>query len=70
MFLIGVALLDREGLAGTALYVLGHGLVKGALFLAAGILLNRFASVGRERLARTGRSFPGLGVLFASAGWR
>ncbi|HEU5362539.1 MAG TPA: proton-conducting transporter membrane subunit [Gaiellaceae bacterium] len=38
-FLIGVALLTPDGLAGAALYVLSHGLAKGALFLVGGILL-------------------------------
>src|SRR4051812_48154133 len=38
-FLIGIALLTPDGLAGTAMYVLSHGLAKGALFLAGGILL-------------------------------
>jgi multicomponent Na+:H+ antiporter subunit D len=38
-FLIGVALLTPDGLAGSAVYVVAHGLAKGALFLAGGILL-------------------------------
>jgi multicomponent Na+:H+ antiporter subunit D len=38
-FLIGVALLTPDALAGTAVYVLSHGLAKSALFLVGGILL-------------------------------
>jgi multicomponent Na+:H+ antiporter subunit D len=38
-FLIGVALLTPDALAGSAVYVLSHGLAKGALFLVGGILL-------------------------------
>src|SRR5436305_14293513 len=38
-FLIGVALLTPDGLAGSAVYVVAHGLAKGALFLVGGILL-------------------------------
>ena len=63
MFLIGAALLDAKGLAGTALYVLGHGLVKGSLFLGTGILLNRFATVDENKLRGRGKIFPLLGVL-------
>jgi multicomponent Na+:H+ antiporter subunit D len=69
VFLVGTALLNPGGLAGTALYVLGHGMVKGALFLATGILLNRFASVDEKQLHGKGRHFPGLGVLFLLAGF-
>lgn len=68
IFLAGVALLSPQGLAGTALYVVGHGLVKGALFLTAGVLLNRFASVDENYLHGKGRRFPGLAVLFFVAG--
>ncbi len=68
MFLVGVSLLTADGLAGAALDVVGHGLVKGSLFLAAGILLNRFASVDENALRGRARGFPGLGVLFMVAG--
>ena len=42
---LGLAILDPAGLAGTTLYLIGHGLVKAALFIAAGILLHRCGSV-------------------------
>lgn len=67
-FLLGVALLTPDGLAGSALYVVGHGLVKGSLFLAAGLLLNRFGSVDENELHGRGRLFPGLGMLFLLGG--
>jgi multicomponent Na+:H+ antiporter subunit D len=38
-FLIGIALLTPDALAGAAVYVLAHALAKGALFLVGGILL-------------------------------
>ena len=41
MFLTGIALLTPLGLAGTAVYVVGHALVKAALFLCIGIVLHR-----------------------------
>ena len=45
IFLAGIALLTPLGLAGTAIYVAGHGLVKAALFLCVGIVLHRLGSV-------------------------
>ena len=45
MFLTGIALLTPLGLAGAAVYVLGHALVKAALFLCTGIVLHRLGSV-------------------------
>src|ERR1700729_1347889 len=47
MFLIGIALLTPLGLAGAAVYVIGHGLVKGALFLCTGIVLHRLGAVNK-----------------------
>jgi multicomponent Na+:H+ antiporter subunit D len=54
-FLIGVALLTPDGLAGTAMYVLSHGLAKGALFLVAGVLLVTRGSVDELLLFGAGR---------------
>ncbi len=50
VMLIGFGLLNPEGLAGTALYVLGHAGAKGALFLCAGIVLHRCQSVDEREL--------------------
>jgi multicomponent Na+:H+ antiporter subunit D len=51
VFLIGIALLTPEALAGSALYVLGHGFAKAALFLCAGILFAQ-TDVADELLLR------------------
>ena len=59
------ALLDPRALSGVALYVAGHGLVKGALFLCAGIVLHRLRSVDELALHGRGRRLPGVGTLFA-----
>jgi multicomponent Na+:H+ antiporter subunit D len=67
MFLVGIALLTPEGLAGSALFVLEHGLAKAALFLLTGILLHRFSSVDERFLRGKGRRTPLLGVSFAAA---
>ena len=63
VMIIGFALLDLSGLAGTALYVIGHGMVKGALFVCAGIVLHRFQSVDEHELQGRGRSMPWVALL-------
>jgi multicomponent Na+:H+ antiporter subunit D len=63
IMIIGFALLDRVTLAGTALYVLGHGMVKASLFICAGILLNTFQSVDEFELQGAGRKMPWTGLL-------
>lgn len=68
LFVLGLALLTPRGLAGSALYVLGHAFAKGALFLTAGILLNRFGSVDETELRGKGRKFPGLAALWLIGG--
>ena len=45
LFLIGFAMLDAGALAGVALFVLAHALLKGALFMCAGVLLHRWGTV-------------------------
>jgi len=68
MFLIGIALLTPLGLAGAAVYVIGHGLVKGALFLCTGIVLHRLGSVNEPWLHGRGRPLRVTGVVFTLAG--
>ncbi len=73
LFLIGIALFDAGGLAGTALYVVGDGLVKAALFVGVGTLQHLFGSVdelllyGRARALRiTGPVMVMCGLAVAS----
>lgn len=54
MFLLGVAVLDPDGLAGTAVYVAGHAGVKATLFLGTGVLLNRYETVEEAELHGVG----------------
>jgi len=68
MFLTGFALLTPLGLAGSAVYVIGHALVKGALFLGAGIVLHRLRSVNESYLHGRGRGLRVTGVVFTLAG--
>ncbi|HSU69148.1 MAG TPA: proton-conducting transporter membrane subunit, partial [Tepidisphaeraceae bacterium] len=63
VMVIGFSMLDVSGLAGSALYVIGHGMVKGALFIVAGILLHRFGTVDEQELQGHGKRIPWVGVL-------
>ena len=68
IFLTGIALLTPLGLAGTAVYVAGHGLVKAGLFLCTGIVLHRLGSVDETWLHGRGRHLRVTGVVFTLAG--
>jgi multicomponent Na+:H+ antiporter subunit D len=65
LFVIAIGLLVPKALAGATLYILGHGLTKGALFMCAGVLLHRFSTVDEFDLHGRGREIPALGVLLA-----
>jgi multicomponent Na+:H+ antiporter subunit D len=67
MFLTGIALLTPLGLAGAAVYVLGHALVKAALFLCTGIVLHRLGSVNETALHGRGRGLGVTGAVFTLA---
>jgi multicomponent Na+:H+ antiporter subunit D len=67
MFLTGIGLLTPLGLAGAAVYVAGHALVKAALFLCAGILLHRLGSVDEAWLHGRARHLRVTGVVFTAA---
>ena len=67
VFLAGIALLTPLGLAGAAVYVAAHGLVKAALFLCAGIVLHRLGSVNETWLHGRGRRLRVTGVVFTLA---
>ncbi|WP_200841762.1 complex I subunit 5 family protein [Actinomadura sp. K4S16] len=64
LLLVGVAAGTPGALAGTAYYLAGHAGVKGALFLAAGALLNRHQSVDARELRGRGRGMPVTGAAF------
>jgi multicomponent Na+:H+ antiporter subunit D len=63
--LVGIAVLNSKALAGTAMLIVAHGLIKGSLFLCAGMVLVKFGAVDELRLYGKGRGQPILGVLFA-----
>jgi multicomponent Na+:H+ antiporter subunit D len=67
MFLTGIALLTPLGLAGAAVYVAGHALLKAALFLCTGIVLHRLGSVNEAALHGRGRLLRVTGGTFTLA---
>jgi len=68
LFLVGIALLTHDALAGVAVYVAGHAMVKGSLFLLCGILVFRLGEVDEVDLRGRGRKLAATGVLFAVGG--
>ncbi|MGN6795198.1 MAG: complex I subunit 5 family protein [Streptosporangiaceae bacterium] len=66
-FLIGIALLTPLGLAGSALALVGHALLAGALLMCVGIVLHRLASVNETPLHGRGTVLPVTGATFAVA---
>jgi multicomponent Na+:H+ antiporter subunit D len=67
LFLAGIGLLDADGLAGAAVWIVGAGLVKAALFASVGLLNDRFGTVEESALHGRGRELGVVGVLFAVA---
>ncbi len=64
LFLVGIALLDAPGVAGTAIYVVADGLVKASLFVCVGILQHRRSLVDEGGLRGLGRDLPFTGIVF------
>lgn len=70
LMLIGFSLLNARALAGMALYLVGHGLIKAALFIGAGILLHRFESMDEYDLqGKPTRRLAPIGVLMVFGAW-
>jgi multicomponent Na+:H+ antiporter subunit D len=70
IFLIGFALLTDRGLAGSATYVVAHGMAKASLFMCVGVLLHRFGSIEEHDLRGLGRrrSLAAVGVTVFAGG--
>lgn len=68
VFLCGIGLLSAKGLAGVSVYVAGYGLTQAALFMLAGVLLHRFATIDEFDLHGKGRELPAAGALFFIGG--
>jgi multicomponent Na+:H+ antiporter subunit D len=68
LFAVGAATLKPDGVGGAVLYVAGHAGVKGALFLSAGVLLDRYRSMSESQLHGKGRDVPIVGGIWILAG--
>jgi multicomponent Na+:H+ antiporter subunit D len=67
VFLVGIGLLSALGLAGTAIYVVGDGFAKAALFICVGVVQHRYAAIEERTLHGRGRPLRGLGVAYGIA---
>ena len=67
LFLVGIGLLNADGLAGAALFVIGDGFLKAALFVGIGLMQRRFQHVYLGPLHGAGRELPVAGATFALA---
>jgi multicomponent Na+:H+ antiporter subunit D len=67
LMVIGFALLATHAFAGAAVYLVGHGLVKGALFLGAGMILHRRGSVDEYDLRGKAKNLKPLVLIFGLA---
>jgi multicomponent Na+:H+ antiporter subunit D len=65
IMMIGLASLNQAGIAGLLAYLIGHGLVKGSLFMIAGIIEARCAGIDEIGLRGTGRPIWPVGILMA-----
>lgn len=67
LFLVAFSMLDDGGTAGLLLYVLGHAGAKSALFLIAGVVLNRYGSVDEIELFGRGKRARVMPWLFIAS---
>lgn len=69
LMLAGIGLFDPKAFAGFLLYALSHGVIKGGLFLCAGIVLHRLQRIGEDHLHGCGRGMWLTGALFVLGAW-
>jgi multicomponent Na+:H+ antiporter subunit D len=67
LFLVGIGLLSDDGLAGTAIFVVGDGLAKAALFVCVGVVQHRYDAVEERPLHGRARALWPLGLVYAIA---
>jgi multicomponent Na+:H+ antiporter subunit D len=68
VFLIGAGTLGEDGIAGTAIYVIGDGCAKAALFACVGIVQHRLGAVSLSRLFGAGRPLRVTAIVFVAGG--
>jgi multicomponent Na+:H+ antiporter subunit D len=65
LFMVGLGLLNAEGVAGTAIWVVGDGLVKAGLFTCVAIVHHRYGDLEVADLHGRARGLWPIGALFA-----
>lgn len=65
VLIVALALLTPESVAAFLSYLVGHGLIKAALFMIAGICLTRLGGVDEIALRGRGRGYPAVGLFCA-----
>jgi multicomponent Na+:H+ antiporter subunit D len=68
LFLVAFVMLSDSGLGGALMYVIGHAGAKSALFLLAGIMLNRYGTLDEIALFGRGRGHRLMPALFVVGG--
>ena len=68
MMLMAMAIGGPLAVAAMLTYLLGHALVKSALFFTSGILLHRLRSISERALFRRGVGLPGIAILWFLGG--
>ncbi|MBS1868739.1 MAG: NADH dehydrogenase [Actinobacteria bacterium] len=67
LFLVGIALLSADGLAGTAIFVVGDGFAKAALFICVGVVQHRYDAIEERTLHGRARALRPLAVVYLIA---
>jgi multicomponent Na+:H+ antiporter subunit D len=67
LFLVGIGLLSADGLAGSAIFLVGDGFAKAALFICVGVVQHRYDAVGERVLHGRARALWPLGAIYAVA---
>ena len=60
----GLFAMNRQGIEGAMLVMLGHGLVSGALFLCVGVVYDRLHTRDIDRYGGLANNMPGYAILF------
>ncbi len=68
VLLMALALMTPAGIAGFMAYLIGHGLVKAALFMVAGVVLARLGGIDEIALRGSGRALWPAGLAAALGG--
>jgi multicomponent Na+:H+ antiporter subunit D len=67
LFLVGIGLLSEDGFAGTAIYVVGDGFAKAALFICVGVVQHRYDAISERGLHGRAKALWPLGAIYALA---